>query len=524
MLSTLKQPNSTRFLALATGALGLFTLGLLLLDAKRQGVWIDEIWSLWMSDPSVPYPRVLTERWLQDLHPPLFHAVNWLLSPVLGNDIFVRRLLNLFPCAYFLAILTFTGRRSARSARFALVLAVVALTSRGAAWYFPEHRSYFTELCLTGALCALMRELFVRDRDIRLAEEPALVALTFLTIVVTLNLHFIAVVLVGSFLGMAALALLARRRWWAAGLVIAATAVAFGPVLMALWAELGFLTAVGDFWTKSGPLDTLKMLVATPAHSFADNLVAGFAAVVAAYAAWRGRRGAASASPPPAWSPNTDDVWFAATLFAGIVFGMAFLLVVNISRPLVVPRYLITLVPLTAGVVATLGADLLLSRRGWTLLFLINAALVLAVFSVKPLTNPRWEGTIKYIRARVEQCPSTKVYGLDTTIFPYPRPFNEHIIQDWGYQAMGRENGFSVTLLDPRRPNAPVLSNTCPTLLWAEHINETKAPKIFATSPLAATLHNALKSSRIFRKSNGFVVDIPPTPVQVPAGTVGAST
>jgi hypothetical protein len=163
-------------------------------------------------------------------------------------------------------------------------------------------------------------------------------------------------------------------------------------------------------------------------------------------------------------------------------------------------------------VAAALAADLLLSGRLLVILFCLNAAVLVAVYSVKPLTSPRWAATMDYVRARVSDCPATVVYALDTAFAPLSPVKGQLAIQDWGYEEMGRLHGFKVTVLHAERREAPAFSAQCPTLFWAEHVNERKAPGQLMNSPMASSpdVQARLSTAKLFRSKMGFVMEVPP--------------
>jgi hypothetical protein len=497
------------------------TFALMLVDAYRQGIWIDEIWSLWMSETGVPLPQMLHQRWLTDAHPPLFHALNWVFTPVTGLDIFLRRLLNIIPAIYTSAILLYLYNKSSSYRSFVLVFAAIVLTSRGAIWYFPEHRSYFSTLSFSASLFGLLYAAFQQERP-RTNPDWMLEILFFVTTVIALNFHYISTVILGSVLGAAALVQIYRREWRWVGMIVLSTIVAFVPLVVSLLAQAKYLAeTVGGFWIQTTLAQAVKMLVASPGHTLGDNVVAAVAVVAALFAVARSFR---QKPPPkvlgaPVTGPNPGARWFVLTLLAGLAFAAAVLAAGSFVRPMLVPRYLIATVPLTAAMVAAMGADLILSRRLFLVLFCVNAAALAGIYSVKPLTNSRWEPTIDYIRAQVRACPTTRVYGLDTTFFPDPKPSNEPGIQDWGYQAMGRLHGFQVAIILTDRPAPATLSETCPTLLWAEHVNgDTMVGYLkktaFAQSP---EMRRALAAAKTFKGGEGIVIDIPPTAAAGPA-------
>ena len=61
----------------ATGVIAAAAVGLILalmsVDAALQGPWLDEFWTLELSDTSRGLLPLVRERWVSDLHPPVFN-------------------------------------------------------------------------------------------------------------------------------------------------------------------------------------------------------------------------------------------------------------------------------------------------------------------------------------------------------------------------------------------------------------------------------------------------------------------
>ncbi|MDB5437914.1 MAG: hypothetical protein JWM33_341 [Caulobacteraceae bacterium] len=493
----------------------LLTLAVMLFAAFRQGIWMDEIWSLWMSETGLSISRMAQERWFTDIHPPLFHFTNWLVAPLVGQDIFVRRLLNLFPLAYLLSVLGFIWTRRPEYRAFVLIFGTIVLTSRAALWYFPEHRSYFSVLCLAASLAALLYVVFRTRDDLQIRLQPRLAAAIFVTIILALNMHYISAVLLGAVLASSTLVLAYQRRWRWAGLIVGATFLAMIPLALGLYAQAPFIAkAAPGFWIRTTPIQAVKMMIGTSFHTLADNLVAGLAAMSAAIVAfldWRAGRHTDSPNGRIV-RPGATNWWFVFALVIGLAFGSFALAAMSVIKPIIIPRYLIAMTPLIAAVVAAIGADQILSRRYFVVLFCLNAVVLLGIYATKPLTSPRWAATIDYVRAHVVACPSTTVYALDPTFVPSNRPPNEAGIQDWSYLMLGRRNGFKVTVLHPDRAQTPVLSTRCPTLLWGEHMNWLKPVGYLMKSPMALQpgMHERLTKAKLFEGPSGFVIEIAP--------------
>jgi hypothetical protein len=69
------------------------------LDAALRGPWLDEFWTLELSDRSNDLIALLRDGWLRDAHPPVFNAWATVLSFLGADSIPVGRLACNLPAA-----------------------------------------------------------------------------------------------------------------------------------------------------------------------------------------------------------------------------------------------------------------------------------------------------------------------------------------------------------------------------------------------------------------------------------------
>lgn len=112
------------------------------------GLWIDEIYTLWATDPSVPLSESI-DRITGDTNPPLYYFLIRLLRTVVSS-----RTTWLFVVAdsIFLALtasyVLFASRKSQHVRETSLALAAFALCGF-TYFYFQEGRAYFLGACVT---------------------------------------------------------------------------------------------------------------------------------------------------------------------------------------------------------------------------------------------------------------------------------------------------------------------------------------------------------------------------------------
>jgi uncharacterized membrane protein len=183
---------------LATGLCAVVVLGagLRAYALDFQSLWTDEIFSLMITDPTLPL-RQFWDRVLVDTHPPIYYLLLRWSSLAFGqSEIAARAPSVLFGVLTVCAAGILPGPSLSHSSRVALPL--ILAVSPGAIWYAREARSYALLLLLstliTFACIRLLRRMPYED-------GPAHRALTMLTVAALLAsfTHYF-----GFLLGMAA--------------------------------------------------------------------------------------------------------------------------------------------------------------------------------------------------------------------------------------------------------------------------------------------------------------------------------
>ena len=519
------RPVSVAAAAISTALLLAYTVAWMVAAALHRGIWIDEVWSLWMSQHDIPLAAVVAQRWSHDVHPFFFHAMNWVLEPTLGMNVYTRRLLNLVPLAFFLASATYLALRNPRARSFVIVFLTIVIASPYSVRYFAEHRSYFSGLCFTGSLMTCLYCLCTDEGDFNLKRHLDLAVLLCASAIFALDIHYVGTVIVGSVLGVAALDQLRRGHLVWTSLLIVSGAVGVALLLPILTLESPYLKVAGaSFWIKTSPVVAAVTLSSTIALTWLENLVAGLIAglVLLATTQGGGRAFNVAIEPPDrkAWS-------FVAVAVAALVVAFGTLFIINSIKPVVVSRYLIPLVPISAAPIAAMVANQLLKRRWIFAAFLLNAAIVGAVEAEFPLHEARWEGTARQIEAQVKSCPATRVYALAPEFFSsFTGPPNQPMIHEWGYQSVAANDGFRATLLNPGSPQPIELAAGCPTVFWGEHINRYVGPAELIKAPFTMFLPSGvdLASAKLFRDEDGFTLSLTaPAPSPSLTAKVGQS-
>ena len=157
---TANDPRIVMSLALVIAASYLFA-------SAFRGVWYDENWSLYFSQHDLPLHRVITDRWLHEINPPLSFLLGWLVAPVAGDSLLPYRLTNLVPALLLIATLI---RLAGLSRSFRSLFGLLIFANPSTIRYFADFRSYFGQTCCAAALVAAAYSMLASERDLQRRE------------------------------------------------------------------------------------------------------------------------------------------------------------------------------------------------------------------------------------------------------------------------------------------------------------------------------------------------------------------
>ncbi len=492
----------------------LFCVACMIAIARMKGLWLDEVWSLWMSRHDLGFADAARERWLHDTNPPFFYMAAWMAEPLTRLGVFGARLLNLLPLLFLAASASYLAVTRPALRAFVLVFAVLVAASPAFLRFFGEDRSYFSQLSFAATLALGLYAIEAGGEDFDPRRDGALAAITALAVLFIFNLHQAAALIAGVVLGVAILMnwRAGRRRW--AGLLFAMGLLSAIPMIVSMMVQAPYLRSVAqDFWIVTPLREAAWIMTSTLLKAVALNAAALGAAALVLTEAWRARRTGAMAEAP---APGAFG--FAAVMMIGLVAACIAMLVLNAVKPLIIPRYLITLVPYGGAAVAALGARVLLSRAWVFALFIANAALVCAFVTEDEAFTGNWNDNAEVIQEQVAECPSTLVYAIDPARLnqsgvPEHTPPNAPAVHEWGYAYEGAVYGFHVVIDRPAEVKALPRARDCPTLLWGEHtygmgLTQASAPQIarYAHLPLDAA---SLAHATFTLSDSGFVLSVP---------------
>jgi hypothetical protein len=463
--------------------------------ATAKGVWFDELFSIYEARHHAPFADMFWRHWMVDGHPPLFNMSNWAMQPLVGDDIVARRALNLLPLALAGMALIEIARRYVEARAFLFVFALLMLASPVALEQIVEHRANFAQLAAMSVAVAVFAAIGLAGRDFGETDRPVALIL-FLALLVAFNLHYIGALSAGFVTGIfiAASWIAGRPRWTA--IMLGLAAVAAIPLAASIAAQSLLLAGyTRDFWITTDSATAVKtFLDLFMGGAKANIVVTGIAVFALGTAALRRN--------PADYRPQIE---VAATCLIAALLVCAALFVVNMNRPIILLRYLVTEVPLIAAALAVLGADLMVRKRWLILASTLAALLTLSLFTQRLSAQQNWFASARIVADVVRGCPSAAVH----TPIEWSRDFTDDgpdyaAVMRYGYETVGRRFGFVVEPAASQR-----VDPNCPTLVWVEHFHRT-VPGIAEAAHGLPIAPAAISGASIERTRSGFVVTYPP--------------
>ena len=458
---------------LATAGVLACSIAISIAAALTRGPWIDEFWTLWATDPTIPWGDALRQRWLTDVHPPLYYATSRLMAGWLGNDIAMRRLQNVPALVGLALFFVYADAAWPRARRFLAVYAVLAFSSYFTTGYVAEYRSYHLQFCFGivfyGCLYAVLRDgPFASHRERKVAW--GLLAISSVWLV---NLHFVTTILtVLSLAGISGFALLLRDRRTAL-LLWGIIAIALVPLAVTTAVQAHYLVGRvgGHFWIKTGVLEALAIIAGSLSKGIGLNVVVLLvAARVLLRAETRTLLGVTVRTPGRLGLDSHDaDIVIGAGFVVIAVASLGAVLVANVYTPIIIDRYLVLCSSAFACGLSLIASKVLFGGRSGFALLVGNAALFLIVAGVKLIDEPRWNASAALIAEHVAACPQTRVR-------PFPFPYvgslaNEAKVLNMAHHVQAERFGFSGSVVEVDAKLSASAAQPCPLALWTENVD-----------------------------------------------------
>lgn len=467
------------------------------IGAALRGPWLDEFWTLELSDSRNGLAALIREGWMHDAHPPVFNAWATVLAALGITSIPAGRLVSNLIAAGLLILAAFRlSRRTAGHPGFAAALVLLTLSLPQAVESFALYRSYFWQMTAIAALALVARHVAAAKADLDWRRDLDLSAIAVLATAASIGLHYVGALFGGLLAGAIAVCALVRglRRW--AALMLATTALASLFILASVAVQAPRWAAEFDHtWIDLPGLAALGVLASLAAAPLWLNPVslAGL---------WWGR----------GQDRDPSQIRFVAMVGAVLVVGMAVVLAAHAVQPIVVDRYLFAVPVLVSALLAVPAARLARDRWLFGLLVLVavaGAARPMIESGIKPL----WRENARTIATIVAACPTTQVYAAsgwalgpaaETRTARREDPIFERayrsLAEPWGYPVhfigqLGGPNG-----------GAHASPGACPVLIWYEHTpNEAENDLAWAIEAAGFT---GLETARlsVIRSATGFVL------------------
>lgn len=447
------------------------------LDASS--FWLDELLTAYYADPSIPATGALIERAAEDVHPPGYYLLVWLVTRVVEGpfDVVSR---GLSAVLSVLALAALHVALPAGTGRFGRLVATASAAS-SVVWfhYAQEARSYALVFLLVTVLLAIafrIRAAFARD-----AHAGGLLCAFALVGATGGLVHYYVVPLVG---GIVALLILLARRWSQRLAVAVAGLVVLLPVAAFVrWHFDRIVVDPGRTWLKTTPdflvrqtLGGLGYLIGSPV----GVALAGLLVLLGLHALRRkGRSGGGAEAGAPAGD-------YALVVGSGVAaIGLA------IAVTLVVPSYsyrqVVVLAPLFWALAGLLAHDIATTVRpmrpriAWPVAMALAALLALQGAKVAWRDTPGkepWRASAQAVVAMAD-CDGA---ALPVAWFGQPQTRGDELARVYGYylpDGSGREwlpiPFERVTQAIETPPVRDVIAariagaDSCPLLFWAVH-------------------------------------------------------
>ena len=330
------------------------------IGAALRGPWLDEFWTLELSDASRGLPALIRDGWMRDAHPPVFNAWATLLASLGITSIPAGRLVSNLLAAGLMILAAFRlSRRTPGQAGFAAALLLLTLSLPQAMESFTHYRSYFWQMTAIGTLALVARHVAATKADLDWRRDLDLAAIAVLATAASIGLHYVGALFGGLLASAIAVCAFARglRRW--AALMLATTVLSSLFVLASVAVQApNWAVEFDHTWIDLPGLAALGVLVSLAAAPLWLNPVS--------LAGLWWRRGQGTRDP--------SQIWFFAMIGAVLVVGTAIVLVAHAVQPIVVDRYLFAVPVLVSALLAVPAARLARDRWLFGLLALVAVA------------------------------------------------------------------------------------------------------------------------------------------------------
>jgi hypothetical protein len=491
--------NRPWLLRRAPPTIGLITVGavaiilvLLCADAARRGPWLDEFWTLQLSDRHEGFLALIRDGWLRDTHPPLFNLWATFLNAIGVASIPAARLATNLPAVGLMIAATLHfSRRLPEQAGFSAAMLLLTLSLPQSVDAFGDYRSYFWQIAALSTLTLIARYVVLTHVDLDIRKEAGLAIVAVLATVGSIALHYIGGLFGGLLAGAIAVSAIARGHWrWAALVLVTAALASLFVISAALLQAPNWASEFDVKWISSEGLEALAIPSVLVGVAICHNPVplAGL---------WFARR---------RWT-RPESVFI--VMMAGVLLGgLAVVLVLNAFQPIVVIRYVQLVTVLVAAIMASLAVKFAHDWRLFGLLALVSVAAVAGPLAWNGI-SPEWKDGARKVERIVAECPTTQVYATSGwTLGEFAdshTALREDPVFERAHGLLAGQYGYTVHFIGQHGTAQAVLGD-CPVLVLYEH--SPRADESELRAALEAAGLKGLETARLsaIRTSNGFIL------------------
>ncbi|SON57989.1 putative membrane protein [Hartmannibacter diazotrophicus] len=475
---------------------------LVYLAVYSRGPWMDEFWSLYLSSPELSTSDAFWTRWALDVHPPLFSMLLHLSQSALDLSIVTGRMLNTTPAALTALFFLTLALVDKSQRKFLLVYSILVLSCWAFIRYFPEFRSYFSALCSFAILIACLKRIDATEEPLSGINGTLVWAGFAASLAFCINLHYIVAFITVVTVAVFGIGFALRRHWKLFWTLAVLGTLSVAPLLAFFIAQRQFLEHMAEtFWLNVGTLEALVLLSKFFLVIASGSAIATLVALVRLPSIFMTGVRQSIADDP--------EVRFALMLIVAMVIAIAAVLVVNVERPIVQARYMLSLGLLQLALVATLSSSLILQSRLLLGLVFLNSAVSILYQGHEVGSEKQWYSSAEIIKHQLALCPASRVHPERGEIFGDANYAN---VKELAYHYTARHAGFPIDDLDTPITASPAAQ--CPPIVWAEHYfdledrtDEDLREKILPSVGVNGTCAR----SKVYRAESGVVIVLDPS-------------
>jgi hypothetical protein len=471
-----------------------FVLGVALLFAREfasvsaiSGWWFDDLFSLWASEPSLPFSVVLRERILTDSNPPLYFSLLHLVRQGIPDDGMAVIAVNIGAIAVAAAAIYIPSRRAGVSGLAIAGLSAFVLS--GPVLYFaPEGRSYVIALSIVFVASWYTALVISGFPALTLKSATILGCLAAMT-------HVYAALFCGSIAaGLLTLSYSHKRKdLLKPGLALGLSA----SVVFAIWLSIAFGTVQNIAWIQFSVRDVLSAALSVKEIALGANVLAPVLLVIFSY-------GLLNRKSRP--------------LF--LVFSIAFLLfallpiLTSFAQPIIRSRYwqigaaalpVMLLFAARIWIFESYKAPSISVWAGSTALCLIVVSSILGIANAKLYipTKSFWRGA-ELVRPLLSHCQKGAVHVYYENALR--NPYVPLLWEMWDFHKLtGAPQAVFVDAREEATPYLDAAASSCPVLGWTEDsLDWQKLDDRGLVQLLKITA--SLAEVQIIRYATGFVI------------------